>query len=66
MKPSESQAAKQATSNSALQKRFGTPHNVSNGSGGRTTAAASRPAVSSNIVNNKYGESPNDYGKGVS
>lgn len=65
MKPSESNAAKQPASNSTLQKRYGTPHNISTGTGGRTTAAGSRPAVNGNIVNNKYGESPNDYGKGV-
>lgn len=62
MRPSDSNAAKMATKNSTLAKRFGTPHNASDCTGGRKTEASSRPAVNSSITNNKWGEAPNDYG----
>ena len=48
--------------NSKISKKLGTPHNLSDRSGQRKTQAAGRPAVNSNIVNNKWGEAPNDYG----
>jgi hypothetical protein len=65
MKPSESMAAKQPKLNASLSKLFGQPKDLSNMTGGRTTQGDSRAEVNSNIVNNKYGESPNDYGRGV-
>lgn len=66
MRPSDTKAAGMPRINSSLAKKFGQPHNVSNRSGGRSTAAASKGGVNSNIVNNKWGCQPNDYGKGVS
>ena len=65
MKPSQSNAASQARINGDLKKRYGTPHNVSNGTGCRSTQAAGRAKVNSAITGMKWGESPNDYGKGV-
>lgn len=62
MRSSDSKAAKMPTQNSTLAKRFGTPKNCSDCSGGRTTLAAQRPAVNSSIVSNKWGEAPNNYG----
>lgn len=65
MKPSQSNAAGMARINSKLAKMFGQPKNLSDMSGGRTTQGDKRAPVNSNIVNNKWNESPNDYGQGV-
>jgi hypothetical protein len=65
MKPSQSKAASSGGVNSTLSKRYGTPKNLSNCSGGRTTKGDSRAKVNSSISGMKWGESPNDYGKGV-
>jgi hypothetical protein len=51
-----------AKQNSTLAKRFGQPKNVSDGTGGRSTLAAGRPAVNGSIVSGKFGCKPNDYG----
>lgn len=65
MKPSESKAAGMARINAGLAKKFGQPKNLSDMTGGRTTQAEKMSEVNQNIVNNKWNESPNDYGRGV-
>lgn len=52
--------------NSKLSSKYGTPHNVSNGTGGRTTKAASRPAVNQSVKGGKFLPDASTYGtKGV-
>lgn len=65
MKPSQSKAAKRPTMNSGLKSLMGNPHQPGVSGTGRSTKAAGRPATNSSITGMKYGESPNDYGKGV-
>lgn len=68
MKASETNAAKRGGINSEISKLLGTPHNVSaqtGGIAGSATKASKRPAVNSEITGMKWGESPNDFGKGV-
>lgn len=62
MRASDTEAAGMPKMNSSLAKKFGQPNNVSDGTGNRSTKAASRAAVNSNIVNNKFGCPPNNYG----
>ncbi len=65
MKPSDSKAASSGGVNSGLAKRYGQPKNLSNCSGGRSTKGDGRAKVNSSITGMKWGEAPNDYGKGV-
>jgi hypothetical protein len=66
MKPSESKAAKQPAVEKSL-KAYGPLPNISTGPcNPRKTEAASRPLVNSSISGMKWGETPNDFGKGVS
>ena len=65
MRPSQTKAAKSGGINSGLKKMMGNPHQPGVSGTGRSTKAASRPAVNSSITGMKYGEAPNDYGKGV-
>jgi len=48
--------------NPKLKKMLGTPFNVSNGTGGRQTEAAKRPAVNTNIAGKHFLSSPNTFG----
>lgn len=48
--------------NSKLSKKYGTPHNASAGSGGRTTKAASRPATNKSVSGNKMLGGASRYG----
>lgn len=65
MKASQTKAAKRPKMNGGLKSLMGTPLQPGVSGTGRSTKAASRPAVDSSISGMKYGESPNDYGKGV-
>ena len=40
--------------NSKLAKKYGTPHNCSSGSGGRSTKAGGRPAINSSVSKGKF------------
>lgn len=40
--------------NSKVSKKYGTPYNASTGTGGRSTKAASRPALNSSVKSGKF------------
>jgi hypothetical protein len=66
MKSSDTHAAKRPHMNKKLAKMFGTPDDVSDGTGGRTTMAAKRPETNSTIAGKYFFEGPNNWGHGVS
>lgn len=53
--------------NKAILKLIGTPHNLSTGTGGRSTEAQKRATVNSSVVSNYFLSGHSGYGtKGVS
>lgn len=48
--------------NSKVAKKYGTPHNISTGNGGRSTKAAGRPTTNKSVSGNKMLGGASRYG----